>query len=528
MAIESIEISGYQVIQKPLTLENLAKVNYLVGPNGCGKSSILQKIHNLYRNDILYNFLQPNDNPGSILINVEESERGNYRSNKNLSIIYIIKLFLLDETFFRWAKKRPDRAFLYGYIFDFFKSFSKISNRNFLKMLLILALTIILVLLCLATLLQFNIEISGLNMSILSQLILLPILLIGSLHRIDLYRFKRIEKANAGQMNESIYLHGCKMHLENKTMLHEPGSKILAELRKIFFELGFESDFYDNRKVNFQGREDKFQDKSSGEKNIINFGLTLLNLARKNIQIILIDEPEVSLHPSFQKLIPKILDILSKRKEFENIQFFVATHSPFIISESGNYHDQKVYLIEGGECANSVGYPDFRAREVVNQMLGVEESDFLPSEIIFCEQSLRDFLQIINYRFYSLDINFKTPLQTDGKEQGCDPFALDLADLQSIIEKGAKNLLPTKYKIVIDVPNEDKLEKKLKNLENKYPDIIIKLNAKSFEEKFGQEPKVIDELFGGKPANARKHAEEITKKEFEEKLFPELAPIFGF
>lgn len=45
--LDSIEIKNFKRIQgddKSLILKNLAKVNYLVGKNGCGKSSVLEMI----------------------------------------------------------------------------------------------------------------------------------------------------------------------------------------------------------------------------------------------------------------------------------------------------------------------------------------------------------------------------------------------------------------------------------------------------------------------------------------------------
>ena len=40
--LSKIEISNFKAITKKLTLEGLTNVNYLVGPNGCGKSSVLE------------------------------------------------------------------------------------------------------------------------------------------------------------------------------------------------------------------------------------------------------------------------------------------------------------------------------------------------------------------------------------------------------------------------------------------------------------------------------------------------------
>jgi hypothetical protein len=44
--LDSITIQNFKAIQnEPLILDNLAQVNYLVGPNGCGKSSVLEGVY---------------------------------------------------------------------------------------------------------------------------------------------------------------------------------------------------------------------------------------------------------------------------------------------------------------------------------------------------------------------------------------------------------------------------------------------------------------------------------------------------
>jgi len=72
---------------------------------------------------------------------------------------------------------------------------------------------------------------------------------------------------------------------------------------------------------------------SSGEKQVVyRAGYLLKNLKNLNGGIVLIDEPELSLHPQWQI---KYLDFLKDLFQDENgqidIQFIIATHSPFIL-----------------------------------------------------------------------------------------------------------------------------------------------------------------------------------------------------
>ena len=72
---------------------------------------------------------------------------------------------------------------------------------------------------------------------------------------------------------------------------------------------------------------------SAGEKQMLSF--ICYNTFTKN-HIIFIDEPELSLHPDWQRiLLPTLL------KQNNNNQFFMATHSPFIYSK---YSDKEVVI----------------------------------------------------------------------------------------------------------------------------------------------------------------------------------------
>ena len=65
---------------------------------------------------------------------------------------------------------------------------------------------------------------------------------------------------------------------------------------------------------------------SSGEKQLFLRVLTLKMINAEN-SIILIDEPEISLHPKWQQKILKVYEKIGK-----NNQIIIATHSPFILS----------------------------------------------------------------------------------------------------------------------------------------------------------------------------------------------------
>lgn len=134
----------------------------------------------------------------------------------------------------------------------------------------------------------------------------------------------------------------------------------------------------------------------------------------ENIDFVLIEEPEINLHPTAQKLLPILFGKMSEigKKYNRDIKFLISTHSPFIIAESGKFsgeNKQNVYMIEGGEVVdkNGVkkseqdfdddaekGYSGNEVASVVAKMLGAEGSDLGYPEN-FCileEDSLRKIL----------------------------------------------------------------------------------------------------------------------------------------
>lgn len=108
------------------------------------------------------------------------------------------------------------------------------------------------------------------------------------------------------------------------------------------------------------------KDASSGEQSII---LSILGIASRirNSCLILIDEPEICLHPQWQET---YIDILTRTfDKYKDCHFIIATHSPLIISRLSDYNSFIVDM-ESGRVTNADKYinnsVDFQLANIFN------------------------------------------------------------------------------------------------------------------------------------------------------------------
>ncbi|WP_338585512.1 AAA family ATPase [Pseudomonas sp. MAG733B] len=89
-----------------------------------------------------------------------------------------------------------------------------------------------------------------------------------------------------------------------------------------------------------------FTDLSSGEQNILLLLAHIIETAREDEHtIVLLDEPEVSLHVSWQQTLPRILNTLAERL---SLSFVTATHAPVLITNAPK-KDTPCYVLEAGK-----------------------------------------------------------------------------------------------------------------------------------------------------------------------------------
>jgi len=100
---------------------------------------------------------------------------------------------------------------------------------------------------------------------------------------------------------------------------------------------------------NSAGEEFDINDLSSGEKQLFLRTLSIKMLEPKN-SIILIDEPELSLHPKWQQ---RIIEVY--KKIGENNQIIIATHSPHILGSVSSENIFILYRDENGKIEAKTG-----------------------------------------------------------------------------------------------------------------------------------------------------------------------------
>jgi AAA15 family ATPase/GTPase len=312
---DEIEDDG-SVKEKPMTLRGLGRVNYLVGPNGCGKSSVLELISNLTHfwtpiEEGVWSVFKLTDkiatNNTIFSINTDLDESLIIRNENEPCITFKERLRERGE----YKDVKDGKVILHGPV-------AKISPRLF----------------------QFNQSYDSFRIEILIS---------------DLERFFI-------GLNDS-YL-----------------KKLLAEIKTI------------DKKV------DPIRI-SSGVKwlnqllPILSFQHTQTTGMDGSYPIILIEEPEIGLHPAFQKLVPKLLSFANSSSKF-----IISTHSPFIINSALSLEgeNQKVYQISEGQCSNPEGISSLEVKSFYNILgdLGASPSDLLFANCIIWIEGPSDRIYI--------------------------------------------------------------------------------------------------------------------------------------
>lgn len=145
--------------------------------------------------------------------------------------------------------------------------------------------------------------------------------------------------------------------IEEDLTMKEITNKVVNEINSIFDILELDvklKGFSKDEKTmpifeNSAGEEFDINDLSSGEKQLFLRTLSIKMLEPNN-SIILIDEPELSLHPKWQQ---RIIEVY--KKIGENNQIIIATHSPHILGSVSNENIFILYRNEKGKIEAKTG-----------------------------------------------------------------------------------------------------------------------------------------------------------------------------
>lgn len=173
---------------------------------------------------------------------------------------------------------------------------------------------------------------------------------------------------------------------------------------------------------------------SSGEKQLFLRTLAIKTMEPQN-SIILIDEPELSLHPRWQQ---RIVDVY--RKIGKNNQIIIATHSPHILGSVRKENimlldkneDGKIVVRTGDELYDSYGQPTER---ILEDIMGLKTTR---NQEIF--DRLKKIREIVNENKYETD-EFKKDYTELKNLLGTTDEDIMLIDMEiQIRKKGLKNV----------------------------------------------------------------------------------------
>ena len=325
MKIEKVRIKNVKGI-KDLELSfkkdnKILDLIVLAGVNGSGKTTILEAIKDFFNNKYL-NFNKPEKSNVNLDIFFEDFEKKNIKEIEKSSGNYRHKLWEFFNGLMLYSFDKNDKNASYEIqIARYFKNPPKIiyvpANNSFQE-----------------------VETETTTLSIEYQFI----------NTINSNVIGDIPSYIATRRN---YL----ATIEEDLTMKEVTNKVVNEINGIFDILELDvklKGFSKDEKTmpifeNSAGEEFDINDLSSGEKQLFLRTLSIKMLEPKN-SIILIDEPELSLHPKWQQ---RIIEVY--KKIGENNQIIVATHSPHILGSVSNENIFILYRNENGKIEAKTG-----------------------------------------------------------------------------------------------------------------------------------------------------------------------------
>jgi len=199
-----------------------------------------------------------------------------------------------------------------------------------------------------------------------------------------------VEQRNFSVVSGADILYALKHYGQRNQRGLKPGDyeELIQEVRQFFPELdGLEADLTDRHisTVTYEeyGKHLDLLYAGAGLKHLLDI---LVKARLAGARVVLIDEPENGLHPELQR---RFLAHLERLAETRGFQFFLATHTPVLLSE--------------GQCAALFGIRNRRGARQAEQVpsdaihtlwgdLGVRPSDFLQADMVLMVEGQDDVL----------------------------------------------------------------------------------------------------------------------------------------
>ncbi|GEM_PF-929060 len=161
------------------------------------------------------------------------------------------------------------------------------------------------------------------------------------------------------------------------------------------------------------GGEFDFNDASSGEASILSTLIALIPELEDN-SLVVVDEPEISLHPSWQYRYVNLLDrIISKKR---GCHIFIATHSHFIISDLPVGRSHIVHLKKGDRATVEADYIEQETQGLAAEDILLNVFEMPSTRNYYLSQQVSEALEILasgnkdNQRYKELIDKFKSYL----------------------------------------------------------------------------------------------------------------------
>ena len=161
--------------------------------------------------------------------------------------------------------------------------------------------------------------------------------------------------------------------------IKESNQKLADEINNIFADIELQTKFKGvskdiKREIIFENELNnsiKLDELSTGEQQLFIRALSLKMMDIKN-KVILIDEPEISLHPNWQNYILKIYQNIAKEG---NNQLIVATHSPQIVASTPN--ESLRVMIKDGNNTKVKSYDNSYGAEIEEVLQDIMGTQYL-------------------------------------------------------------------------------------------------------------------------------------------------------